>query len=238
MDKKSKEYKEWIDSAGKEEHQFGIAVCKQGTEIGLHWTCTETNGKALRERKKKGGKLSNGKGIGGQGHRPTDGCIDKLQLYYGQAIRAHTTEGTTTDTKALTEGYSQNQNDSLNSLVWLRAPKHKHRGARSTEIAVILAMLQYNKGASAKFGVMKRLYPPGSFSSAGSAQKDRERVQFARRAEDDEVKARREKRRQGKRKLEESWLEGTSYESGAFNELDVLQTSQKERSRRKKTTAL
>lgn len=52
-------------------------------------------------------------------------------------------------------GYSQNQNDSLNSLVWLRAPKHK-RGARSTEIAVILAMLQYNKGASAKFGVMKR----------------------------------------------------------------------------------
>lgn len=104
MDKKSKEYKEWIDSAGKEEHQFGIAVCKQGTEIGLHWTCTETNGKALRERKKKGGKLSNGKGIGGQGHRPTDGCIDKLQLYYGQAIRAHTTEGTTTDTKALTEG--------------------------------------------------------------------------------------------------------------------------------------
>lgn len=134
-------------------------------------------------------------------------------------------------------GYSQNQNDSLNSLVWLRAPKHKHRGARSTEIAVILAMLQYNKGASAKFGVMKRLYPPGSFSSAGSAQKDRERVQFARRAEDDEVKARREKRRQGKRKLEESWLEGTSYESGALNELDVLQTSQKERSRRKKTTA-
>ena len=50
-------------------------------------------GKALRDLKKakKGEKLSDGLGIGGAG-RLTDTTIDVLQMYYGLAIRANTTD--------------------------------------------------------------------------------------------------------------------------------------------------
>ena len=45
-------------------------------------------GPALRDLKKRmKGKLSDGKPIGGKGHRLSDKTIDKLQQYYGNAIR-------------------------------------------------------------------------------------------------------------------------------------------------------
>lgn len=215
-------------------------------------------GKALRELKKKGGKLEDGKPIGGRGNRLTDSAIDKLQLYYGRAIRANTVKlsSDAATTKKCLEGmkkaiqavlhhsvisnddsvrhqycpdgeeswcsfkktgkmiadsphhldpaflnflqrlifveemsawYSQNQNESLNSLVWLRAPKHKQRG---TELAVILAVMQFNQGSSGKHSLMKKLnIAPGIFGKEGSAKKDTMRVKKAKTAVAAEVKS-------------------------------------------------
>ena len=50
-------------------------------------------GTALRELKKKTkGKLNGGKAIGGKGHRLSDKTIDKLQEYYGKAIRRNVSQ--------------------------------------------------------------------------------------------------------------------------------------------------
>ena len=53
-------------------------------------------------------------------------------------------------------GFSQNNNESINSLVWARAPKHKYYGPIKVEMAVIGAVLQFNEGASGKHLVMAK----------------------------------------------------------------------------------
>lgn len=47
-------------------------------------------------------------------------------------------------------GFSQNSNESINSLVWMRAPKHKYHGPQRVEMAAMGAVLQFNEGASGK----------------------------------------------------------------------------------------
>ena len=43
-------------------------------------------------------------------------------------------------------GYSQNQNESLNGVVWSKAPKHKFKGPKSIEMAGMSAVLQFDCG--------------------------------------------------------------------------------------------
>ena len=43
-------------------------------------------------------------------------------------------------------GYTQNQNESFNSLIWLRCPKHLWKGPFRIGIATDLAVLQWNSG--------------------------------------------------------------------------------------------
>ena len=58
-------------------------------------------GKALRElRKKTTGKLNDGSSVGGKKHRLTDFCMDKLQTYYGNAIRRNVKPGVLTSDEA------------------------------------------------------------------------------------------------------------------------------------------
>ena len=45
-------------------------------------------------------------------------------------------------------GYTQNQNESFNSLIWKRCPKHLWRGPCQIEVAVNLAMLYWNGGSA------------------------------------------------------------------------------------------
>ena len=74
-------------------------------------------------------------------------------------------------------GFSQNNNESINSLVWARAPKHKYYGPIKVEMAVIGAVLQFNEGASGKHLVMEKAgISWGEHSESGSAQKDKQRV--------------------------------------------------------------
>ena len=53
-------------------------------------------------------------------------------------------------------GYSQNQNESLNSIVWSKAPKHKFKGPKSIEMAGMSAILQFDHGHHTKAGAQKK----------------------------------------------------------------------------------
>ena len=53
-------------------------------------------GTHLRELRKKQPKLKDGKSVNGRKHRLTDKTLDKIQTYYGNAIRANVKPGTLT----------------------------------------------------------------------------------------------------------------------------------------------
>ena len=62
-------------------------MCK-GLKAGLHWH--------LHELRKNQPKLKDGKSVKGSKHRLTDKNLDKLETYYGNAIRANVKPGTLT----------------------------------------------------------------------------------------------------------------------------------------------
>jgi len=47
-------------------------------------------------------------------------------------------------------------NESINSLVWMRAPKHEYDGQQKAEMAGVGAVFQFNEGASGKHLVMEK----------------------------------------------------------------------------------
>lgn len=306
MAKTSNEYKKWVASDAhdkwKTDHDFGKADCPRVMKLDCIGDVQKRAGTALRElRKKTAGKLKDGLPVGGQKHRLTDSCIDKLQGYYGKAIRRNVKSGEISSDEAekhikamqndimavlyhscnvsektrhqycpsgkdswcqfkrtgrfeskdhhldpvflellepvfkrLCEqsllrrclpGFSQNSNESINSLVWMRAPKHKYHGPQRVEMAAMGAVLQFNEGVSGKHLVMEKAgIVHGELSLSGSAQKDQQRVKHSKlKASEKQRKARR-KIRQGKKKAQEDLksLEGTTYSSGRFNDINPL----------------
>ena len=122
-------------------------------------------------------------------------------------------------------GFSQNANESINSLVWNRCPKHKFRWPQTVEMAVMSAVLQFNDGASAKHDVMERAgIPSGEFTAEGSLKKDRDRVAKSRNKDKQKQKKRRMKIRQAKlQQRQEERESGSSYGCGLYNEANPLQ---------------
>ena len=255
-------------------------------------------GTALREfRKKIAGKLKDGLPVGGRKHRLTDSCIDKLQKYYGNAIRRNVIAGDISSEQArqhiknmqndsmavlyhscnndnkerhkfcpsgkdsrcrfkrtgsfenkdhhldpifleLLEpvfrrlssesllrrclpGFSQNNNESINSLVWMRAPKHKFYGPQRVEMAAIGAIIQFNEGASGKHLVMEKAgISFGKHSERGSAQKDTKRIYNAKQKSSQKQRKATKKIRVAKLRAEEERksVEGTSYGAVSFYE--------------------
>ncbi|PFX16506.1 hypothetical protein AWC38_SpisGene19210 [Stylophora pistillata] len=53
--------------------------------------------------------------------------------------------------------YSQNANESINSLVWNKCPKHKWHGKRRVQLAASSAALHYSGAASSKHAVMEKV---------------------------------------------------------------------------------
>ena len=219
-----------------------LAMCKK--EWGTH----------LRELRKKQPKLKDGKSVKGSKHRLTNKTLEKLQTYYGNAIRANVKPGKLTpqeqkkqikimqkailavlyhtcelpddkkrhqysppgpdswcscrrdgtlqrkdhhldavfldfllpEFQHLSEyslllrclpGYSQNVNESLNSLVWNRAPKHHYKGPQVVKIAVMSAILYFNSGAASRQDVMEAAnIPSGEFTFEGCLAKDKKRM--------------------------------------------------------------
>ena len=132
-------------------------------------------------------------------------------------------------------GYSQNQNECLNSVVWSKAPKHKFKGPKAIEMAGMSAVLQFDCGQSGRQEVMELAdIPHGHHTVQGSDKKDRKRVYGATRDANEVQKHIRIAKRQAKlvREQEAVAKEGSpSYASGAFNELSVVElgTSEKKK---------
>ena len=116
-------------------------------------------------------------------------------------------------------GITQTQNESINSLVWIRCPKHKHRGYKVVRCAAASAVCHFHGGTASRHKVMERLlFPAGDYKKAVSAVKDKKRVRKSDKAATEKDKKRRctEKllRTQREEALQE--VEGVSYEAGGF----------------------
>ena len=81
-------------------------------------------GTALRALKKKTkGKLQDGKSVGGKGRRLSDKTIDKLQQYYGKAIRRNVTR----NAKSVIEINKAIKNMETLSLHFVEGLKKRHK---------------------------------------------------------------------------------------------------------------
>ena len=307
MNKQCKEYKKWLSSSAynkwKDSHDSGEIECARVMKLDCIGHVQKRMGSHLRDLRKKftGCKLADGLPIAGRKHRLTDKTIDKLQNYYGKAIRANVSPGSLSSEdqkkqigkmqnaimavlyhscdikterrhkfcpvgevswcsykrkktllkkdhhldavsldvlkpkfKRLSDyslllrclpGFSQNANESINSLVWNRCPKHKFRGPHAVEMSAMSAVLQFNDGASAKHDVMMEAQiPSGKLAEEASLKKDAVRIEKSKRKVKELEKNRRRKIRQAK--LQERLLEekdGPSYAAGRFNEANPLQ---------------
>ena len=129
---------------------------------------------------------------------------------------------TLSDSKLLercVRGATQNPNESINCLVWVRAPKHKHHGAKIIRFAAAAAVCHFHGGAGSRNRVMERLsIPGGTHTDHTFSLKDRKRLQKA----DKKATTKEKKRRQGQQLLrtrrEEALreMEGVTYEAGGF----------------------
>ena len=94
MDRQSKEYGKWVESKAymkwKKDHEEENVVCHRVKKLDCIGHVQKRLGTALRELKKKTkGKLKDRKSVGRKGHRLSDKTIDKLQEYYGKAVRCN-----------------------------------------------------------------------------------------------------------------------------------------------------
>ena len=116
-------------------------------------------------------------------------------------------------------GYTQNQNESLNSVIWRRCPKVSYARIHSVEIAVHLAILTFNHGMKGLVPLYERFCGPilpatlKLFSDA-----DQQRVSKAEKRAKDAQKQQRQHLQSMAlaRESERIAAEGTTYLSGAF----------------------
>ena len=59
-------------------------------------------------------------------------------------------------------GTTQNPNESINSLVWVRCPKHKFHGAKSVDFAAASAVLSFNGGSTRYADLMENMGTPAA----------------------------------------------------------------------------
>ena len=93
IDRSSKEYGKLVESKAytkrKKEHEEENVVCHRVKKLDCTGHVQKRLGTALRELRNKTKKeIERRKSVGGKlGHRLSDKTIDKLQEYYGKAIR-------------------------------------------------------------------------------------------------------------------------------------------------------
>ena len=129
---------------------------------------------------------------------------------------------TLSDSKLLrrcVQGTTQNPNECINSLVWVRCPKHKFHSTKVVRFAVASAVCHFHGGAVSREKVMARLSIPGGvYTRQASNTKDRKRVAKA----DLQASKKHKKHREGERlrrtRREEALqeAEGVTYEAGGF----------------------
>ena len=116
-------------------------------------------------------------------------------------------------------GTTQNNNESINAIVWARCPKHRHHGAKVVRCAAASAVCHFHSGYRSRERVMKRLcIPAGEFTKRSSLVKDRKRIRQGEKQVTEKHKRRRQAEQLQKTRREEALreAEGTTYEAGGF----------------------
>ena len=105
-----------------------------------------------------------------------DGCLPEMFL---ELLRP--TFMTLSETELLERcfrGKTQNRNECINLLVWVRCPKHKHHGVKAIGCAAASAVLHFHGGAAREDKVMERLsIRAEKFTSRALLARDRKRLQ-------------------------------------------------------------
>ena len=146
-----------------------------------------------------------------------DDCLPEVFL---EVLRP--TFMTLSETKLLercVRGATQNQNECINSLVWVRCPKHKHHGVKVIRCGVASAVLHFHGGAASREKVIQRLsIPAGAFTRRASLIRDKKRLQKSDLQASKKDKKRRQAERLRKTRREDALrdAEDTTYEAGAF----------------------
>ena len=77
--------------------------------------------------------------------------------------------------KKCLEGYTQNQNESANNIIWRHCPKGKNHGLITVKAAVSLAVAVFNDGAQSYIKVLKELgVETGQFANQSMITIDQE----------------------------------------------------------------
>jgi len=87
---------------------------------------------------------------------------------------------TLSETKLLercVRGATQNRNECINSMVWVRCPKHKHHGVKVIRCAVASAVCHFHSGAASRVSVMNRLHSSWNVYKKGIREKGQEAAQ-------------------------------------------------------------
>ena len=240
-------------------------------------------GSGLREykRKKRGIKLTDGKTVGGKG-RLTDNMIDRMQNYFGEAIRNNAGDidamGTaiwaiyhhiiTDDSKHLSEqhvfcpkgptswcvfwrepakynqnnrlpsvfipelkplftnltkkdllqrclsGLTQNQNESVNGVLWSKCPKTKFCGKSKILLAVSETVTHFNSGSGSRVKLLDSFCSkPKRNMMLAMRKEDDKRVKNAARKIVEQARKRRRKLRSEKKSKKENIV---TYQAGSF----------------------
>ena len=116
-------------------------------------------------------------------------------------------------------GATQNQNESLNGLVWKYCSKTTFCGVETVKAAVGIAVVRFNNGSKALQQVLSEMECLASpESAAGLEAEDTERLYHAKRKHSTKEKEARKRRKRVRKGLEEDAIdvEGPTYEAGAF----------------------
>ena len=119
------------------------------------------------------------------------------------------------------DGFTQNQNESFNGMIWNHAPKHKYFGYQMIRTATNMATAYFNDGAKSYADAMSAMNIELNHISLKAFQKmNQERIETAERRKRDSTKERRiELRRKKAKKMEAAKKgEGTTYQAGGFGD--------------------
>ena len=118
------------------------------------------------------------------------------------------------------DGYTQNANESLHSVVWKLCPKVLHLGKEAVDTACALAVCSWNDGVSSFQAIAEHLETPLTLSAAAQLQyRDIARVKKARYRVSEQAKMLRRRARRRRKGLEDTQqrTEGVMYAAGAFD---------------------
>ena len=121
--------------------------------------------------------------------------------------------------KKCLHGQTQNVNEALNNLIWVRCPKRVYVGNTTFKTAVASAVIAYNEGKKGLLPVFEKLgIEPGHYTNIGFEKADVKRVMESNRKASETEKKRRKKRRAIRKGYEDknTMEEGETYGYGAF----------------------